>query len=123
MAESKTSKTSQPVESFNKDSFLEKSVYDVEIDSIRTRLDVIESRTKDNTAMVSTIKDVLSDRNIDPIMSEYMNNHVDLSPSIEKAVEKLDKRWIGAKLKSIWGFVVAILLLIAGALIKKYLIP
>lgn len=100
--------------------YLKKVDHDADMEAIRRRLDAIETRTKDRSAVVATLEEVFGeggDHNIDPIMASYFKSgRVDLKPAVQSAVKEVDRDWFKGFLKKIglgaWTLIVA---LISGA--------
>lgn len=128
MNEDQTSTPNSPQSDYgtNQD-WLKKVDHEADMKDIRDRLEKLEqssekleTRTKDNPAMVVTITDLLEhDRNIDPVMTAYIRDHIDLKPFVKDAVDNLDKRLVKAFMKKtgIWvlGAIWSIVLIFATA--------
>lgn len=104
--------------------YLKKVDHDNDMSALRDRLDKLETYNKDRTAQTAAIKDVLeNDRNIDPVMAEYVKSHVDLKPIVQSAVDDMDKRLAKAFMKKtgIWalGGVWSVILIVVTAWVTK----
>lgn len=82
------------------DQYIQKTAYDGTMEVVNKRLDALEARVKDKAAVVATLKEVLEDdRNIDPIMTDYLTQHVNIEPLVKKHVDSLDGRQFKAIMK------------------------
>lgn len=100
--------------------YIQRADYNPTIEGINARLETLEARVGTNAAMVTTVQDMLEhDRNIDPVMTEYVEKHIDLKPTVQTAVDNMDKRLVKAFMKKtgIWvlGAVWSIILIVVTA--------
>jgi hypothetical protein len=105
---------------FDASDYLKQEDYNADIDGVKKRIETIETKIGTRPAIVATLEDVLEhDRNIDPVMTKYIEDHIDLMPMINKSVDTLDKRLVKAFMKKtgIWvlGAVWSLVLIIATA--------
>jgi hypothetical protein len=107
--------------------YLSKDDYDLKIAPIVKRITALENRVKDHTSLAKSFKEAFeNDKNMDKVLVtllvELIQKDDDFKKAVEKAVRKSDREWLNARLKSIWAFVIAVLLLIIGAVLDHYLV-
>lgn len=90
----------------------------------RTRIEALEKRVGDHASLAASFKEAFEkdkdvDKTLTALLSELLQKD-EMRKALSDAVDKADRQWLIARLKSVWGFVVAAALLVIGALVGKW---
>jgi hypothetical protein len=55
------------------------------------------------------------------VLKKLLLENPEIKRLIAKEVEKTDRKWVMARIKSIWGFIIAVLLIIVGAVVGHFI--
>lgn len=118
--------TQSDPEEFNAAEYLNKNEYNADIEDIRKRLDFLEGRVKDHASLATSFNEAFeNDKAMDKVLvallCELIKKDPDFKKAVGDAVRESDRNWFISRLKSIWGIVWAILLLLIGAIVEHLL--
>lgn len=105
--------------------YIQKADYDLTIESIEGRLDALEKRVGNHASLAASFKEAFEkDKDVDKTLTALLSDLLqkdELRKALSDAVGKADRQWLIARLKSVWGFVVGVVLILIGALADHFL--
>lgn len=107
---------------FDTRNYLKKDDYNADIDAIKVRLNTLEERVKNRSALAASFSDAFkNDRNMDAALIQVLKKHIvcdeDVKKEIRKVIDEIDRDWLKMFIKRI-GFAIGtiVLSLISGAI-------